>query len=132
MQLDTDKNGLEAIFRAWQVPLIEELFNRKLISREAHEFLKELGISTGGKGRGLSPSRASVINFLNELVDLGLLAYDTRTGKGGYYRIYKMTFTREEFNHELLARFVLTLQSIFPQESKTFMWPRYSTSLRGD
>lgn len=124
MQLDTDKNGLEAIFRSWQVPLVEELFNRKVKSGEAHEFLKERDVRTGGKGSYTSVSRASVINFLNKLVDLELLGYTTRSGKGGYHRIYEMTLTREEFAHKIIGLFVNKLRESFPEENKTFTWPQ--------
>ncbi len=132
MKLDTDKNGLEAIFRKWQVPLVEELFSGKpMTSGEAHMFLVKKGVKADQKGRG-PISRASVINFLNGMIDNGLLEYTDDTGKGGHHRIYKMTLNREEFSHALLGRFVNRLISIFPQESKTFRWPRYSISLRGD
>ncbi len=132
MKLDTDKEGLEAIFGKWQVPLIEEFFSgNPMTSGEAYRFLKEKGIKTSQGVLG-TVSRASVINFLNGMIDNGLLEYTDDTGKGGHHRIYKMTLNREEFSHALLGRFVNRLISIFPQESKTFRWPRYSISLRGD
>lgn len=123
MQLDTDKEGLAAIFREWQVPLVEELFNRKLTSSEAHRLLKELDVRTSRKVRG-SVSRASVINFLNDMVDLGLLGYTEVSGKGGWGRRYEMTLTREEFAHKITGLFVAKLLEAFPKESLTFMWPR--------
>ncbi len=119
MQLDTDKNGLPAIFKAWQVPLIEELFKRNpMISRQAHIFLKERDIVTGGTGSKVSVSRASVINFLNYLVDQELLNYTMETGKGGYHRIYTMTLTREAFNHRIIDLFLDTLRTAFPTEMR--------------
>lgn len=42
-------------------------------------------------------SRASIINFLNAMVDEGLLDYHEITGKGGHRRIYKATKNEEEF-----------------------------------
>ena len=33
-------------------------------------------------------SRASIINFLNRMVDEGILSYREKTGKGGHHRVY--------------------------------------------
>jgi len=42
-------------------------------------------------------SRASIINFLNAMVDEGFLSYTEITGKGGHQRIYSAALTAEEF-----------------------------------
>ncbi len=124
MQLNTDREGLGVIFRKWQVPLVEEFFSgNPMTSKEAHKFLKARNIMASQKGRG-PVSRASVINFLNGMIDNGLLEYTEDTGQGGYHRIYKMPLTREEFAHKLINLFVDTLRTSFPQESKTFTWPQ--------
>ena len=124
MQLETDKKGMAAVFKEWQVPLVEELLSGKpMKSKEATDFLKEHDIRTEQKGRG-TVSRASVINFLNYMVDQRLLDYSEKTAKGGHHRIYKMILTREEFAHKITDRFVNKLLEAFPQESLTFMWPQ--------
>ncbi len=58
------------------------------------------------------------------MIDAGLLEYTEDTGKGGYHRIYEMTLTREEFAYKLIDLFVNKLLEVFPEESKTFMWPK--------
>jgi len=52
-----------------------------MISREVHLHLQDVG-------GDVAVSRASVINFLNYMVDEGLLTYTVETGKGGHHRIY--------------------------------------------
>jgi len=42
-------------------------------------------------------SRASIINFLNAMVDDGLLTYTEKTGKGGHHRIYHAATTEVAF-----------------------------------
>ena len=42
-------------------------------------------------------SRASVIFFLNDMVDEGILDYEEKSGKGGYHRVYYPTMTSEGF-----------------------------------
>ena len=39
-------------------------------------------------GEGKSISRASIIFYLNRMVDEGVLGYRDATGKGGHHRIY--------------------------------------------
>ncbi len=124
MKLDTDKKGLEAIFKEWHVPLIGELFKGESGSGKLYKFTEEHDIRTGGKGSSSSVSRASIIFFLNDLVDEEILTYEYRTGKGGHHRVYKMLFTREELAHKLIGQFVNKLLEVFPEESKTFTWPQ--------
>lgn len=40
-------------------------------------------------------SRASIINFLNAMVDIGVLSYHEITGKGGHRRIYAPMYDEE-------------------------------------
>ncbi len=42
-------------------------------------------------------SRASIINFLNAMVDDGPLAYHEITGKGGHRRIYRAAMTEQQY-----------------------------------
>lgn len=121
MKLNTKKKGLEAIFKKWQILLIEEIFQRTLMSREGHELFKERDIKI--RNEAGTVSRASVIIFFNELVDQRLLDYDLRSGKGGYHRIYKSTLSREEFAHKVISKFINKLCEAYPEESKNFPWP---------
>lgn len=126
MQLDTDNNGLAAIFKTWQVPLVEELLaGTSMKSKEAHTFLEERGIKAGARGRRErgTVSRAGIIAFFNYMVDEGLLDYTERTAKGGHHRIYKVAMTREAFAHEIMRRFVDKLKEAFPGESPSYLWP---------
>lgn len=43
------------------------------------------------------PSRASVIFFLNDLVEFGYAKWKDATGKGGHHRLYYTELTIEEF-----------------------------------
>ena len=121
MKLDTQKNGLSAIFKDWQVPLVLELLNGKpMISREAWKFLENHDVRATQKKRG-TVSQASVINFLNSLVDHGLLDYTLETGKGGHRRIYRMVLTREAFAYKIMSAFVEKLREAFPTESRAYL-----------
>ena len=128
MKLNIKNNGLEALFKPWQVPLIHELFKRgSMNSGKAWTFLVEQNVMAKSKPRPIS--RASVINFLNDMVDNDLLDFSLKTGKGGHHRVYKMIFTREEFAHEIIEKFIRKIIEVFPEESKSFTWHFLKPSL---
>lgn len=123
MRLRTTEKGRAAIFEPWQVPLVDELFNRPMTSGDLHLFAVKHNIKTHPNMQR-PVSRASVIFFLNKLVDDKLLTYTEVTGKGGWYRKYKMTFTREEFALTIIDLFLTKLQEVFPEASTTFSWTK--------
>jgi len=95
MKFDTGKEGLHTLFRPYQALLLEHLWelNRErrvgVNSRQAHRYLLD---------KPEKRSRASVINFLNDMVDEDILDYEEKTGKGGYHRIYYPKMDREGFS----------------------------------
>jgi len=54
-------------------------------------------VNTMLEGERTSISRASIINFLNAMVDNGFLSYTEITGKGGHRRMYSAAVTIDEF-----------------------------------
>ena len=98
-------------FKDYQVLALEALWSRgESNSREVWSYVNE-------KMEG-SISRASVINFLNEMVDEGLLNYTTSTGKGGVRRIYSHRFDENAFAQELVTRTLSKLVESFPDETR--------------
>jgi len=93
MKFNTDENGLHTLFKPYQALLMEHIWelNRKgrvgINSGQAHRFLQDTPEKM---------SRATVILFLNEMVDEGVLEYEEKSGKGGYHRIYYPKMDREE------------------------------------
>ena len=58
-------------------------------------------------------SRATIINFLNRMTDIGVLSYKEVTGKGGYRRIYKLEVDLPELDWAVLNH-VLKLFTVGP------------------
>jgi predicted transcriptional regulator len=69
-------------------------------------------------GPDKSVSRASVIFFLNRMVDQGVLDYRTATGKGGHHRIYFPIMDERGYKKHLLKTVVESLSRDFPGETK--------------
>jgi len=63
-------------------------------------------------------SRASIINFLNAMVDDGVLNYTETTGKGGHRRIYSMKYDEAGFKQYVARQVIDKLLSYFPEETK--------------
>jgi hypothetical protein len=71
---------------------------------------------------GKSISRASIINFLNDMVDEGVLDYVEESGKGGYHRVYSAKLDEVGFKRSLAESFVSSLMKDFPEETKKVIW----------
>ncbi|OGD45566.1 hypothetical protein A3K69_08405 [Candidatus Bathyarchaeota archaeon RBG_16_57_9] len=63
-------------------------------------------------------SRASIINFLNSMVDEGVLNYTETTGKGGHRRIYSAKYNEAEFKEYIAKVVVRNLLRDFPEETR--------------
>ena len=80
MRFDLGKAGLETVLSPWQAELMRFVWARgEANSKDGWEHLQ-------GTEHGMS--RASVIFFLNEMVDEGFFVFREETGKGGYHRVY--------------------------------------------
>jgi len=69
-------------------------------------------------GPDKSMSRASVIFFLNRMVDQGVLDYRSASGKGGYHRVYFPVMDERGYKKYLLKTVVESLMRDFPEETE--------------
>ncbi len=111
---DLSKEGLLCVLRPYQIAVMHYLWDTKTprISSQVHIYLQDLG----GEA---AKSRASVINFLNRMVDEGFLDYDEATGKGGYHRVYSlndMSVDERTFRNEIRNRFMDRLKDFWKSE----------------
>ena len=106
MKIDINKSGLPMIFKSYQHHLLKYLWknvdtDKPIGSGKAHEFIQ----TTDDK-----KSRASVIFFLNDMVDEGVLGWHDRTGKGGHHRLYYPLMNEKQFwkhvAHQVYAKVV--------------------------
>jgi predicted transcriptional regulator len=63
-------------------------------------------------------SRASIINFLNAMVDEGVLNCTETTGKGGHRRIYSMKYDEAGFKQYVTRQVIGNLLRDFPEETR--------------
>ena len=115
MKLDTGKEGLIAVYREYELTVLEYLFSVDEGAGSGRVW-KWVNEESDWGLAGNTISRASVIFFLNRLVDDGLLDWRDATGKGGHHRLYEMKMSRQEFAKAVIDKFVRKLQEIKDQE----------------
>ncbi|UCD44750.1 MAG: hypothetical protein JSV27_11665 [Candidatus Bathyarchaeota archaeon] len=112
MKFDIEQEGLLTLFKPYQTALLERLWEINKSARvgmnsgEAHRFLLE------GPNK---KSRASVIFFLNDMVEEGVLEYEERSGKGGYHRVYYPKMDRKQFAQYVVETITDKLGEVFPE-----------------
>ncbi len=82
LKMDLNQDGLRMFFKEYQLEAIRTLggSNPGLLSREVWEQVNQ--------HQNINISRASIINFLNDMVEIGVLDASTETGKGGHRSRY--------------------------------------------
>ena len=114
-KFDPSQPGLRKTLREWEELALryvwsvgEEGAGSGLIWKEVNEKLKPGG----------SISRASVIVFMNRLVDQGVLGYREGTGKGGVHKIYYPLMDEKGYVKYMIKTMVESMRRDFPEETK--------------
>jgi hypothetical protein len=114
LRLNLSNERLAMIFKNWQIEAIRYLL------RIQPEGANSRSVWTNvNNGYNEPISRASIINFLNDMVDEGLLDYKDATGKGGHHRVYSIRFTEQEFKTHIIARIISKLLKEYPRATRT-------------
>jgi len=89
LKIDTAEEGLRMILKDYQEAALRYLWRLDGEGASSREVWEQVNKDLPD---GQSISRASIINFLNAMVDDGALNYIETTGKGGHRRIYSMRY----------------------------------------
>jgi hypothetical protein len=112
MKFDMSEKGLLTLFKPYQAALLEHIWELNnpdrvgITSGQAYEFMKD---------HPDSKSRASLIFFLNDMVEEGVLEYEEESGKGGYHRVYYPRMDREQFAQHVVETITDKLNEVFPE-----------------
>jgi predicted transcriptional regulator len=109
-KINTNIAGIRSLFKQYQYKIILKILDLKkgthITSGEMHDFLTD---------EGLDISRASVINYLQELDKNGIVSMKEATGKGGVQRRYSPLLTFEQIIERITTDTLKTLHSAFPK-----------------
>lgn len=112
--LDPTKSGFEKVLRDYQIEALKHVWesaNKGVTSREVYLHVNKVlgGVKT--------VSRASIINFLNDMCDDGVLNYEEETCKGGMRRKYFPGLDEEGFKKYIAKTVFESLLKDFPDQT---------------
>ena len=92
MTINLENEGLRCIFKPYQIRIMEFLWSQ----HEQSHSSRDVWLAVNKAIHPRTISRASVINSLKWLADIGILSRDTTTGKGGHRGLYRALRSEEE------------------------------------
>ena len=113
LQLNTGKTSLAMFFKDYQVESLRYLWRIQPEGANSRSVWTNVNESIQG-----SISRASVINYLNAMVDESLLTYTETTGKGGIQRVYSTKYGETEFKQHIAGLIITKLLKEYPRETR--------------
>ena len=110
---DTSQTGLHAVLTDWQIKTLYVVWNSKegIISRMAWQKANQAL-------KGETISRASVINFLEDMREMGVLKGEEKTGKGGHHWVYYPAVDEDGFKMFIVKKMMASLLKSFPEETR--------------
>jgi hypothetical protein len=112
IEYDTAESGLRAVLKDYQ-----ELALRAIWTTPEGLGSKAVWDRVNAELKPNTISRASVINFLEAMREMGVLKGEERTGKGGYHWVYSPAMDESEFNKFVASTILGSLMRDFPNET---------------
>lgn len=114
LTFDPEGEGLAKVLKDYQIEALRFVWKKGdegVNSREALQYVTE-----ALKG-SRTISRASIINFLNVMVDEGVLNYEEETCKGGYRLVYSPKLGESGFKKHIANAVMTSLIRDFTEET---------------
>ena len=111
---DTRENDFSTIVKDYQEVSLRYLWHLDGKGASSRDVWVNVNKELMGKG---SISRASIINFLNSMVDDGVLDYTEKTGKGGHRRIYSSKYDELGFKEYMTKKIISKLLETWPEST---------------
>jgi len=116
LTIDTEGEGLSMLLKDYQEEALRYIWSLeegdRASSRRVWNAVNER------LPAGNSISRASIINFLNSMVEEGVLDYEETTGKGGHRRMYFAKFDEKGFKKYITETVLESMMRDWPEETK--------------
>ena len=112
--IDPSKEGLEKVLRDYQIEALHIIWNSDNKGMTSREVYQAVNKSLGSK----TISRASIINFLNDMCDEEVLKYEEETCKGGTRRKYFTGLDELGFEKHVAKVVFKSLMKDFPVQTK--------------
>jgi hypothetical protein len=112
--IDPSKKGLEKVLRDYQIEALQIIWNSDNNGMTSREVYQAVNKSLGSK----TISRASIINFLNDMCDEGVLKFEEETCKGGTRRKYFTGLNELGFKKHVASVVLKSMMRDFPVQTK--------------
>jgi predicted transcriptional regulator len=113
LEYDTSQTGFNAVLKDWQLKAMQVVWsttkgaNSRMVWVKVNQMLKDETIS-----------RASVINFLEAMRELGVISGEEETGKGGHHWVYYPKLDETGFKRYIAEKMIESLRGSFPEETR--------------
>jgi len=114
LEFDTSQKGLRMVLKDWQEETLRSLWENPQQGRISREVWDRVN-------QRMSPatiSRASIINFLEDMASMGVLEKAEITGKGGHRGVYTTKMDESEFKKFVVRTAIEALMRSFTEETK--------------
>ena len=115
LEMDIAKQGYEMFFRPYQALALRYLWRLDGEGASSRDVWVQVNEDLMGKS---TISRASIINFLNDMVDEGALSFIETTGRGGYRRIYSSMYDEAGFKRYMANKIISRLLETWPEAAR--------------
>jgi hypothetical protein len=113
IEYDTSKKGFEAVLKNWQIKAMNAIWDNPSGMKSLNVWNK-----VGETLEGETISRASIINFLEDMREMGVLSRVEEPGKGGYHWIYSPAMDESGFKKFIVETMISSLLNNYPDAAK--------------
>jgi hypothetical protein len=113
IEFDTSQTGFNAVLRPWQLKTMRVVWaspdgaNSRIVNQKVNLMME-----------GETISRASIINFLEDLREMGVISGKDETGKGGHRWVYHPKLDEAGFKMYIVEKMMASLMESFPEATR--------------
>ena len=120
VEFDTKEEGLRTVVKDYQEAAFRYLWNLDGEGASSHDIWVNVNkVMMTDPSQRDSISRASIINFMNHMVDEGAVDYIEITGKGGHRRIYSSKYDEAGFKRYMAEKIISKMLEVWPEVRET-------------
>jgi predicted transcriptional regulator len=112
--IDPTKKGFEKVLRVYQIEAMRHVWKNAEEGVTSRQVYNHVNTVLDGSNK---ISRASIINFLNQMSDEGILNYTEETCKGGTRRKYTPALDETAFQRYIVKSVFDSLMKDFPNQT---------------
>ena len=117
LQFDASQSNLRKVLKEHEEYALRYFWDEeygKGTTKQVYDYINE-------KLEGETISRATVINFLAYMAELGVLEASQESGKGGYHAVYTAGMGEVDFRKYILSMVIDSMMKDYPEETMSVL-----------